>query len=229
MLPVPYGNTSMITTVHEHRPSRRRPVNRDVGVITAEPADVDQLARVLAAAFHPLTFSRFLIPDDDDRRKIYPEYFKQVYLQPGIAHGIVHRTGDGLGCAVWFPMGDADEYRPETDPDVDTALRLLAGQYYPSLVEFDRLLTAAHAAYLTTPHDFLDVVAAHPAVQRQGNLHQLMQARLPQLDMLGRPSYLEAAEPYLVPVYEKFGYRRTAAVIELPNGRMYPMWREPRC
>lgn len=218
----------MITTAHESRPSQRRPVNQDVGVTTAEPEDVDQLARVLAAAFHPSTFSCFLIPDEDDRHKIYPEYFKQVYVQPAITNGIVHRTADGLGCAVWLQLGEADSYRPETDPEVDTALRLLAGEYYPNFVEFDRLLDEAHAPYLTTPHDFLDVVGAHPLVQRQGNLRQLMQARLPQLDALGRGSYLEAAEPYLVPVYEKFGYRRTAAVIELPNGRMYPMWREPK-
>jgi len=218
----------MITAVHDYHPSEHRPGNRDVGVTTAEPEDVEQLSRVLAAAFYPSTFSRFLIPDEDDRRKIYPEYFRQAYVQPGVANAIVHRTADALACAVWLQLGDPDSYRPETDPEVDIALRMLAGEYYSNFVEFDRLLDEAHAPYLSTPHDFLDVVGAHPLVQRQGNLYQLMQARLPQLDALGRGSYLEAAEPHLVPVYEKFGYRRTDTVIELPNGQMYPMWREPQ-
>ena len=156
-------------------------------------------------------------------------------MGPGVANGVVHRSADSLACAVWLPMGDAsreetaaDELghgEPESGPD--TALRLLTGKYFPNFVEFDRLLAEAHAPYLHVPHDFLGVVGAHPVVQRQGNLRSLMAAWLPELDRQGRGSYLEAAEPHLVPVYEQFGYCRTDHVIQLPNCQMFPMWREP--
>jgi hypothetical protein len=106
-------------------------------------------------------------------------------------------------------------------------LEELTGQYYPNFVEFDRLLHEAHEPYMGVPHDFLGVVGAHPVVQRQGNLRSLMAVWLSELDRQGRGSYLEAAEPYLVPVYEKFGYRRTDRIIQLPNCQMFPMWREP--
>jgi predicted GNAT family N-acyltransferase len=202
---------------------RRRPLCRDVGVTAAEPDDVDQLARVVAAAFHPLTSSAFLIPDEDARAKIYPEFFKLSYLEPGIATGVVHRSADSLACAVWLPVGDG----VAADPP-DGALELLTGQYHANFVAFERLLAEAHAPYRGTPHDLLGVVAAHPTVQRRGNLRALMAARLPTLDAAGRGSYLEAAEPYLVPIYERYGYRRTGTVIQLPNCQMFPMWRAPR-
>jgi hypothetical protein len=211
------------------------PFTRGVDVTLAEPEDIDQLSRVIAAAFHDLRASRFLIPDGDDRRKIYPDFFKLVYVGPGVVNGVVHRSADSLACAVWLPMGDASREETATEgaghgepePDPDTALQLLTGRYYPNFVEFDRLLAQAHAPYLNIPHDFLGVVGAHPAVQRQGNLDSLMAAWLPELDRQGRGSYLEAAEPYLVAVYEQFGYHRTDQIIQLPNCRMFPMWREP--
>jgi len=83
------------------------PLNRDIAVTRAEAEDVDQLAKVIAAAFHDLNASRFLIPDDDDRRKIYAGFFKLVYIEPGVQEGVVHRTADSLACAVWLPMGDS--------------------------------------------------------------------------------------------------------------------------
>ena len=39
------------------------PFTRGVDVTLAEPEDIDQLSRVVAAAFHDLNASRFLIPD----------------------------------------------------------------------------------------------------------------------------------------------------------------------
>jgi hypothetical protein len=206
---------------------RRRPLCRDVGVTAAEPDDVDQLARVVAAAFHPLTSSAFLIPDEDARAKIYPEFFKLSYLEPAIATGVVHRSADSLACAVWLPVGYPAADGAPAEPPAG-ALELLTGQYHANFVAFERLLAQAHAPYLDTPHDLLGVVAAHPTVQRRGNLRALMAARLPALDAAGRGSYLEAAEPYLVPIYERYGYRRTGTVIQLPNCQMFPMWRKPR-
>lgn len=229
-----------LPTLHERfedRPGGQ--VRPQVDVTLAEPDDVDQLAKVVAAAFHDLSASRFLIPDEDDRRKIYPDFFKLAYVEPGVQEGVVHRTADSLACAVWLPMGDplpgagpaaaVDAVVSATiDESMEAELETLTGPYYPNFVHFERQLNQAHEPYLAIPHDFLGVVAAHPVVQRQGNLRALMAARLPELDQEGRGSYLEAAEDYLVPVYEQFGYQLTGHMIHLPNCDMFPMWREPR-
>jgi GNAT superfamily N-acetyltransferase len=227
-------------TLHERFADRPNGLLRpEVDITLAEPEDVDQLAKVVAVAFHDLSASRFLIPDEDDRRKIYPGFFKLVYVEPGVHEGIVHRTADSLACAVWLPMGDplpepgpaavVDAIVTETiDESMEAELEALTGPYYPNFVRFDELLNEAHAPYLAIPHDFLGVVAAHPVVQGQGNLRALMAARLPELDREGRDSYLEAAEPYLVPVYEKFGYQLTGQTIHLPTCDLFPMWRKAR-
>jgi hypothetical protein len=202
-------------------------VNRRLDVVPAEPDDVDQLSRLIAAAFLGLTSSKFLIPDEDWRRRIYPEFFKLTYVGPGVAHGIVHCTSDRLAAAVWLPMGGAAAHA-EPDHDYEAALQELTAGFHPNFVIFDKLLHEAHEPFAGTPHDFLGVVGAHPAVWRQGNLRALMARRLPVLDARSRGSYLEAAEPELVAVYRKFGYERTDRVITLPGGhQMFPMWREP--
>ncbi|SRR6266511_3062924 len=213
---------SLVPTKVTDRPAG--PFTRGVDVTVAEPDDVDQLSRVIAVAFHDLNASHFLIPDDEDRRRIYPEFFKLAYLRPAVTNGVVHRSSDSLACAVWLPTGDVPA---DPDPETDAALEALTGTYFPNFAEFDRLLAQAHQPYMHIPHYFLGVVGAHPVVQRQGNLRSLMAAWLPELDRLGRGSYLEAAEPYLVPVYQRYGYQRTDQIIQLPNCQMFPMWRPP--
>jgi GNAT superfamily N-acetyltransferase len=201
-------------------------VTREIHVVRAEPDDVDQLSRLIAAAFLDLTASRFLVPDEHWRRRIYPEFFRLTYVGPGLTEGVVHCTSDRLAAAVWLPMGDTHSV---PDHDYEAALQELTAGFYLNFVTFDKLLREAHEPYAGTPHDFLGVVGAHPAVWRQGNLRALMAERLPALDARGRGSYLEAAEPDLVDVYRKFGYERTDRVITLPGGRqMFPMWRDPR-
>ena len=207
-------------------------MKRDIHVVQAEPDDADQLSRLIAAAFLDLSASRFLVPDEDWRRRIYPEFFKLTYVGPGLAGGLVHCTSDRLAAAVWLPVGGAAvHHEPDhgyPDHDYEAALQELTAGFYPNFVAFDKLLREAHEPYLGTPHDFLGVVGAHPAVWRQGNLRALMARRLPVLDARDRGSYLEAAEPELVGVYRKFGYERTDRVITLPGGhQMFPMWREP--
>jgi hypothetical protein len=203
-------------------------VTRETHVVRAEPDDVDQLSRLIAAAFLDLTASRFLVPDEHWRRRIYPGFFKLTYVRPGLTGGVVHCTSDRLAAAVWLPVGGTDTHAVP-GPDDEGELQELTAGFYPNFVTFDKLLREAHEPYAGTPHDFLGVVGAHPAVWRQGNLRALMAERLPALDAQGRGSYLEAAEPDLVGVYRKFGYERTDRIITLPGGhRMFPMWREPR-
>jgi hypothetical protein len=202
-------------------------MNREIHVVPAEPDDADQLSRLIASAFFDLAASRFLVPDENWRRRIYAEFFKLTYVGPGIARGVVHCTSDRLAAAVWLPVGGASTHA-EPDHGYEAALQELTAGFYPNFVAFDKLLQEAHEPYAGTPHDFLGVVGAHPAVWRQGNLRAMMARRLPVLDARNRGSYLEAAEPELVGVYRKFGYERTDRVITLPGGhQMFPMWRKP--
>jgi hypothetical protein len=196
----------------------------DVNLATWD--DLDHASKLIAAAFFDLEASEWLVPDAGWRRAVYARFFRLAYVQPGLSTGKVYLTGDRLAAAVWLPV-DGQESGP--DPGLETALEELTGPYYKHFAEFDRLLGEAHAPHLDTPHDFLGVIGAHPAVWRQGNARALMGKHLRCLDERGRPSYLEAANATLVGVWGRFGYVPTDRVIELPNGHlMYPMWREPR-
>ncbi len=198
----------------------------DLPVLLATPDDAGQLSKVIASAFFDLEASQWLVPDTAWRKAIYHRFFRLAYVQPGLDTGSVYCTPDRMACAVWLPMGEGE---PEPDAAVEAELEELTGPYFKHFVEFDRLLAAAHAPHMDTPHDFLGVIGAHPTVWGQGNARALMDRHLSHLDALCRPSYLEAANAHLVAVWSRFGYRRTDRVITLPNGHhMYPMWREPR-
>ncbi|OLB80260.1 MAG: hypothetical protein AUI14_07260 [Actinobacteria bacterium 13_2_20CM_2_71_6] len=198
----------------------------DVALATEE--DADRLAEVISAAFFDLEASHWLIPDPDWRRAAYARFFHLTYIAPGLRSGYVYRTADRMAASVWLPIGDpGTDHGP--DPAYEQALEELTGPYHGNFVEFDRLLSEAHAPHVDTPHDFLGIIGAHPGIWGQGSARALMDAHVTKLDERQRPSYLEAANATLVGVWGKFGYERTERVITLPNGhQMYPMWREPR-
>jgi GNAT superfamily N-acetyltransferase len=196
----------------------------ELDVRVADWDDVDQIAKVIAGAFFHLEASEWLIPDTGWRKAVYHTFFRLAYVEPALTTGRVYCTADRMAAAVWLPVNGA----PDPDPALDAALEQLTGPYHKHFAEFDRLLAEAHEPHLTTPHDFLGVIGAHPTVWGQGNARALMRQHLRCLDEQRRPSYLEAANARLVEVWGKFGYRPTDRVITLPNGhRMFPMWREP--
>lgn len=188
--------------------------------------DLDGLARVIAAAYFDLDAAQWLIPDPGWRQAIYHRFFRLTRVGPAYAAGTVYCTADRMACAAWLPMGGEGEVGP--DPAIEAELEELTGFSFKRFAEYDRLLAAAHAPHMATPHDYLGVIGAHPIVWAQGNARALMDRHLTRLDMLGRPSYLEAADESLARLWSRFGYHPTQEEIVLPNGhRMVPMWREP--
>jgi GNAT superfamily N-acetyltransferase len=170
---------------------------------------------VVAAAFHPLTPSQYLVPDEKQRRGIFPDYFA-LYLKLGIYRGMVLTTATREACAITLPVNIYDNAGvPELD-GYDQRLREITGPWYPRFAAFDAALHTAHPLFR---HDFLAILAVAPAVQGNGYGTALMSAyqRLLAGQAPPLPSYLEAA-PGLTRYYTHLGYRSAGPPIDVADG-----------
>ncbi len=194
-----------------------------VAVTRAEFGDVARLARVVAAATFDLPVSQFLIPDEDDRRRMSGEVARMVYLQPALAGGALWCSADRMAVAGWLRHNPGRA--AEVHPQAGSELRRLTGRWYPRFQRLAELLGEVHAPLADLPHDRLSVLAVHPDRQRHGCGAALLDGYHEHLDAIGRPAYLDAAGPELVGFY---GYVEIGDPVRLPNrATLHPMWRLP--
>jgi ribosomal protein S18 acetylase RimI-like enzyme len=75
----------------------------DDAVVRANPGDAGALAELIAEAFAELAPSRWLIPDADARRRVFPGYFR-LYVDSTMTAGVVHTTPARDAVALWLPV-----------------------------------------------------------------------------------------------------------------------------
>jgi GNAT superfamily N-acetyltransferase len=193
------------------------------GVVRAGPADLELLSQLIAAAFHDLAPSRWLIPDPAARRHIFPGYFA-LHVTHALAAGLVHTTPGRDAVALWLPAGPG-----VLAPPLGQGQQLAAADPWTDrFAVFDQALEEHHP--IGVHHQYLAILAVRPGCQGQGIGTVLLNARHRELDHGGVPAYLEASSPRARDLYQRHGYTlRPDAPFCLPGGPpMWPMWRQPR-
>jgi GNAT superfamily N-acetyltransferase len=192
-------------------------------VVCAGPADLDVLSEVIAAAFHELAPSRWLIADPAARRAIFPGYFR-LQVAYAMTVGLVHTTPGRDAVALWLPAG------PGVPGPLASCRQRLAAATAPwtgRFAVFDQALEAHHPAGV--PHQHLTILAVRPGRQGRGIGTALLTARHRDLDLDGTAAYLEASSPRARDLYLRHGYTaRPGSAFRLPEGPLlWPMWRQP--
>ena len=126
------------------------------GVVPAGPADLDSLSHVIAGAFFDLPPSRWLVPDPDARREIFPAYFR-LYVEDALANGVVHTTPDRAAVALWFRVGQRPAVRPA---GYGERLAAVAGSRIDRFLAFDEALDRLCPAGM--PHHHLTGLRPSP-------------------------------------------------------------------
>jgi GNAT superfamily N-acetyltransferase len=190
-------------------------------LIRAGEADLEELSRVIADAFHDLPASLWLVADPEVRAQIFPGYFR-LYVEHALAHGLVHTTADRAAAALWIPVGDEP---PDLPPDYPERLAALTQPWTDRFLAFDEALERRHP--IGVSHHYLAILAVRPDRQGSGLGTALLTGYHQSLDEgAAQPAYLEAADQRTRRFYGRHGYLDRGASIELPQGpRMYPMWR----
>jgi GNAT superfamily N-acetyltransferase len=195
-------------------------------VIRASWTDADRLSHVIAAAFHRLAPSQWLVPDPAARWDLFPAYFR-IYVDDALANGLVYTNADRTAAALWFHKGAAWNEQPS---DHDARLAAATGPWVGRFRAFDALLDEAHPDGVR--HDHLAILAVHPDRWRRGIGVALLESyhRLLDREDVAIPAYLEAADAELRELYGRHGYEDVGGPIQLPDRgpSMYPMWRRSR-
>jgi GNAT superfamily N-acetyltransferase len=192
-------------------------------LIRAGEADLGALSHVIAEAFHDLPPSRWLVPDPDRRRQIFPGYFL-LYLEHALASGVIWTTERRDAAALWFSYS---QDAPPPPDDYVARLTAITAPWSRRFLAFDAALDRRHPAGI--PHRHLAILAVQPGRQGQGTGTMLLDYCHAELDMHTRlPAYLEAADQRTRHLYLLHGYGDLGPPIHLPGGpMMYPMWRDP--
>jgi len=187
----------------------------------ATDADLRVLASVVAGAFHPLAVARWLVPDEMQRLRMFPQYFA-ILLEHALVHGVVDITAGREAVAAWLPHTGAPLPPPR---DYDRRLAEVAGGWLNRFTVFDALLEEHHPG---RPHHYLALLAVRPDRQGQGLGTALLGEHHAHLDETGLPAYLEASSRASRALYLRHGYVPHGHPLVLPNGPLlYPLMRQP--
>jgi GNAT superfamily N-acetyltransferase len=197
-----------------------------VAVRPATRADVKTLAAVLARAFYDDPPLIWLLPDEATRLSRVTRIFATIIGIESLRHGGVDLAvggGEILGGAIWLPPG---RWRPGFRVQlraVPRHARALRAALLGRAALLDRAMAEAHPK---EPHWYLKAIGVDPAWQGRDVAGLLLRSRLKRCDQAGLPAYLEASKPDGVPLYEHFGFRRTAS-LAMPEGApvITAMWR----
>jgi len=201
---------------------------REIQTRAATRADIGDLSQTLARAFADDPVMKWMIPDDQVRRRRLPRLFAALTKYQHLDHGGVEvaASADGIGAAaLWDPPGKWQQTRGDelrTGPIMLWTLgtAVLRGQAAAELMK---------KQHPEEPHWYLAVIGSDPTVRGGGFGQALMRSRLDRVDAEYAPAYLESSNPVNVPYYERFGFEVTGEMV-LPNGgpSLIPMWRQPR-
>ena len=201
---------------------------REIRTRAATRADIGDLSQTLARAFADDPVMKWMIPDDQVRRRRLPRLFAALTKYQHLDHGGVEiaSSADGIGAAaLWDPPGRWQQTRGDelrTGPIMLWTLgtAVLRGQAAAELMK---------KHHPEEPHWYLAVIGSDPTVRGGGFGQALMRSRLDRVDAEHAPAYLESSNPANVPYYERFGFEVTGEMV-LPNGgpSLIPMWRQPR-
>ena len=190
-------------------------------VICASPADLDALSGVIAAAFHELAPSRWLIADPAARRAIFPGYFR-LHVAYALRRGWCTLPPD----VTPWRCGS----RPGPVPSARWRLPAAAGRRDRALDRPVRRLRPGTRSPppAGVPHQHLTILAVRPA-DRAAASARAATARHRDLDHHRTAAYLEASSPRARDLYLRHGYTaRPGSAFRLPEGPLlWPMWRQP--
>jgi ribosomal protein S18 acetylase RimI-like enzyme len=191
----------------------------------AERADLPELARMLARAFHEDPVASWACRPDGLRPRVLERLFGMRLrdLHPG---GEIWTDDELRSIAVWAAPG---QWRTTTRQDIGYATCLLHPRLALRMPMVVTGMLGAEKVHPTEPpHWYLAILGTDPSAQGHGLGSAMMEPILEECDRDDVGAYLESSKEQNLDFYARHGFRVTSER-RLPRGpRLWPMWREPR-
>jgi GNAT superfamily N-acetyltransferase len=190
----------------------------------AERAELPELARMLARAFHEDPVASWSCLPDDLRPRVLERVFG-MRLRDLYPRGEIWTDDELRSVAVWAAPG---KWHTTTRQDAAYASSLLHPRL---LIRMPMVVTGLLRAQNLHPdeplHWYLAILGTDPSAQGHGLGSAMMAPVLEACDRDGVGAYLESSKEQNLDFYARHGFRVTGEK-KLPRGpRLWPMWREP--
>ncbi|UOQ56212.1 GNAT family N-acetyltransferase [Leucobacter allii] len=200
---------------------------RAPGARTALPADTEEMARILTAAFHDDPVWGPVFPEGPRRTAAAHAYWRFVVSEAvRFPESLVLEGPGGAleAVSVWLPPG-ADELSDGAHAAYEALIaELLGAEAAAALLDAGERFAAARPA---APHAYLTLLGTAPEARGRGAGMRLLAAGLDRADARGVPSYLESSNPANDARYERVGYRPHAIVTLADGTAAQCYWRDP--
>jgi ribosomal protein S18 acetylase RimI-like enzyme len=172
----------------------------------ATPADIPDLAAVLARAFARDPFYLYLAGDAPERTQRMRDGWAGI-LRFGSAHlSHTYTTDDLAGVALWLPPGHRGPGLLDSLRQMPALARLAGWRRLRMVGDAVAELEQHRHRHMGKPHFYLSAIGVDPGHQGQGIGSALMLPVLDRCDREGVPAYLETAVARNVLLYERLGF-----------------------
>jgi ribosomal protein S18 acetylase RimI-like enzyme len=185
--------------------------------------DADVIADILADGFQSDPPLQWMLPEASDRLRRSRLFF-EPFVELVLAEGRAYVSEDLNGAALWLDV-DVDAPPPPDDGSLNERLRESLGEANANrFLVIGSLFDAHHPG--DESHAYLPFIGVRGAAQDRGIGSALLAHRLREIDIEGRPAYLEASSDGNVALYRRFGFAPLGQPLPLPDGpSFFPMWR----
>lgn len=191
------------------------------GFRVATPDDVDEVARMLSAAFRDDPVWGPAFPDPVRRVEQSTAFWRLIAGEAQREPWTLLSPGDDA-VAIWYPPG-MTELGPEAEAGFDGFITDLIGA--EGAAALARQGAPFAAARPSEPHFYLSLLATDPERRGRGSGMRLLDDSLRAIDELGLPTYLESSNPANDARYERHGYTRVGELALDTGARVGTFWR----
>ena len=202
----------------------------DDRVVRLSEGDAERAAAVLVRAFHDDPFHAYLIPNPDERDRLWQTLYTAA-VRFGCLYGeswaVTDPAGDALAAVAYgFPV-PGGEFTPErmARSGLTTAADMWGARDWQRFETTMAAIEAAKSRVMPTPHWYLLTVGADPAWQRRGLGGVLIERFLARAAGDRVPACLWTMQPANVPFYERHGLAVAVDGVEPTSGLPYWIFR----
>lgn len=187
------------------------------------PSDAPAINTALGRAFHQDPVFRWIVPDEDIRRKRLASVFG-AFTDVYVPLGETYLANGGAGAALWAPSG-VEPFTEEQSEALGQRLFEVVGSDAERAAELGQLLDEHHPE---EPCLYLQFVGVMPEQQGRGIGSRMLTVVLERADVSGTPAYLEATSPDNRRLYERHGFEVIGELTLTDGPSLWPMWRDPQ-
>lgn len=178
-----------------------------IDVRRATPADISELAAMLARAFARDPFYVFLAGDAPERNQRMRDGWSGLLRHASNHLSHTYTTDDHAGVAIWHPPGYTGAGFVDSLRLLPSVSRLAGGwRRLRSVSRAVAALEERRQRHTRGPHFYLSVLGVEPERQGAGLGTALMRPALQLADNAGVPAYVETATGRNVLLYERVGF-----------------------